>query len=113
MKCPCCDQELPEIQEVKTVPKYCVVMHRDSAVVLTRQQFKIVESVKRHRITFPQILDAVYFDDPNGGPPTAQWSVSTGITEANKRLREIGLRIKGDRGSSHVSLYGLVKLDGR
>lgn len=110
MKCPCCEQDLPLIPKVKLVSQYCIVLHRDSAVTLTRQQFKIVEAVQRHKTTFAQLVDAAYADDPSGGPDTAQWCISGAITQANKHLKNIGLRIKGDRGSSHVALYGLIEI---
>jgi hypothetical protein len=54
-----------------------------------------------------QIMDAVYADDPNGGP-TEHNIVSVMATAANSKLIERGWKIKATGGPG--SIYTLVKL---
>lgn len=110
MNCPCCEQPLPEIAGVKVVPAYSIVMTGDSAVLLSRNEFKIFTAVFPHKVPFSRLVKAVYADHPDGGPLTPEWCVSVTLSKMNKKLKDLGYRIQSTRTGSHVSLYGLVKL---
>jgi hypothetical protein len=59
-------------------------------------------------VTVWQIIDAVYADDPNGGPEDHN-IVSVMAKAANKKLEGLGWRIKGTGGPG--STYSLQKVE--
>lgn len=53
-------------------------------------------------MTNPEISDALYADDPEGGPDTAEKRVANYIYRINRKLRGTGSRIVGTRGPGAV-----------
>ena len=82
--CPACGQPLPpadvELQgPVRNRIYACVKQHP-------------------HGVTAEQLIAAVYFDDPNGGPRCAANVISATVWHINQRLKAYGVRIHGGRG---------------
>lgn len=61
-----------------------------------RRLLQIVRNA-HHGITLPKLVDAVYADDPNGGPLYASTVVQQIIHRVNKRLFVSGWVIKATR----------------
>lgn len=85
-------------------------MTGDSAVLLSRNEFKLFNAVIRHKIPFARLVAAMYADRRDEGPLTPEWCVSVTLTKLNKKIKDLGYRIQSTKSGSHVSLYGLVKL---
>jgi DNA-binding response OmpR family regulator len=71
------------------------VVRGDSEVLLSRTQFRLFALVARakHGITPERIFDALYGDDPRGGPDTGHRAVCTQRTIVNRKLRPLGIEI--------------------
>jgi hypothetical protein len=60
-------------------------------------------------VTRQQVADAVYRDDPNGGPDSATSVISATVWHINKKLRKHGVRIYGGGGGPGAR-YRLVNI---
>jgi hypothetical protein len=58
-------------------------------------------------VTVPQIMDAIYADDPNGGAECRQ-VIPTMAFAINKQLKPIGYRVASTRGPG--AIYTLVQI---
>lgn len=66
--------------------------------VLSPTQRRILDEIRaKQGRTVTQLANAVWEDDPNGGPLSANRNISVQISKANKRLEKFGLKI----GASH------------
>jgi hypothetical protein len=79
--CECCGQ--PIVQE--------------DDIVLTAMQRRIVKLLKRRgSATGDELRDALWGDDPNGGPDSLS-NLYVHIFHLNRRLKPHGLRVRGSR----------------
>jgi hypothetical protein len=89
--CPCCKREFgPEINVGGTI----------------RQRIFDYIAKYPEGVTSRRIIDAVYADDPDGGPDSMN-IVTVTVRQINKRIVPLGYRIDGDRGGVG-SKYRLV-----
>lgn len=102
-ECPCCGQTMP--------PK------GPAGVKLTARQQRIYEIVRRagpNGIKTDLIFDRLYSEDSNGGPDTQTKIISVFVCSLNKKLSQIGWRVRGtDWGgrSPRFATYTLVRLN--
>ena len=84
-KCPTCGQIVPP------------------QVFLPKMQQRIYDYIARHPqgSNRQQIIDAIYWDDPNGGPDWLN-GISVQIRHINKRINVLGIIIKGTGGPGSV-----------
>lgn len=77
-----------------------VVNHDAMRAALTATQRRIFDLVVSSpwANTPGSIASAIYAADPNGGPLTAENTVSSTISQANRRLRAFGWKIEGQKG---------------
>jgi hypothetical protein len=59
-----------------------------------RQRLVDIVTNRPDGMAIGELVDAVYADDPDGGPVTAPRSVNVMIHKANKQLRSQGYQIK-------------------
>jgi hypothetical protein len=92
--CPCCNRPLPPAIELQG-----------------KIRRRYWDFISRHPegVTKNQIFDAVYGDDPNGGPLRGDLVVRVNVYHINKVLRKHGLRVTGRPGGPGA-VYRLVKL---
>ena len=65
----------------------------------TRQEIRILECLLErapHVVSMDQIIEAVYFDDPQGGPLTARNVMGVCISRLRKKLAPTSYRIETD-----------------
>ena len=96
--CKCCGQTLP--------PAY------PDGLQIRGGHIRIYEVVRRagkYGVSTDTLVDAVYGDDPNGGPGDAKNTLSCRIVYLNKKLKPFGQRITCGGGRS-VGTYKLVAL---
>jgi hypothetical protein len=62
-------------------------------VFLSPQLFRIFGTAK-YGVTPAQLFDAIYADDPNGGPITGRRAVQVRRVNLNRKIASLGLRIK-------------------
>lgn len=79
---------------------------------LAKLQLSILNTVRNAKagITIHDLVDAVYADDPNGGPLHAINTVQGTIIQMNRRLTVSGVQIKATR-LGRGALYKLVPTD--
>lgn len=98
--CKCCGQTLPDL----SLPDGLKLSGKRKLL------FTAVNRAGQHGITTSRLFDALYGDDPNGGPNTGTRIISTQVFFVNKRLKDMGWRIKGGHtGHGVETVYKLVK----
>lgn len=97
MKCPCCGSEFesgthPALERISTAvnPPGRVAIRIISELVASFGQW----------VPIRRLVNAAYFDRPDGGPLTANETVLVIISQQRKRLSSLGLKIEG-RSSGH------------
>lgn len=88
--CPTCGQ-----------PLVGAVEQAISGLRLSTFQRRVVMGLARRMgqwVLAAELLDAVYFDDADGGPDKAQNCLSVYVWQARPKLRKVGLEIEGIPG---------------
>lgn len=102
-ECQCCGQTLPP--------------DGPQGLKLTARERRIYEIVRRagqNGIKTDIIFDRVYSEDSDGGPDTQTKIISVFVCGLNKKLSQVGWRIKsGDWGGRHsgFATYALVRMN--
>ncbi len=86
--CPCCGHPMA----VPNLEAAC----RDVGPIMARI-LRVV--AQRPGISLAALVDAVYADDPEGGPLTARATLVRRIGQERTRLARHGLRVRGPRGT--------------
>ena len=103
MKCPCCGQPVEEVSLGSLVEANLTAVERRVVEVL-------IEAYPS-RISLEHIIDALYVDDPNGGPLWARKNAHVMVHRLRKKLAEVGWSIPKVRGTGTSGrLYGLEQL---
>ena len=102
--CPCCERpmngELPA-----TALKHVCFPHIQQRIVDA-----LVEAWPR-RLRMPALVEAAYFDDPNGGPDAAEDVIRVHLCHVRKKLPLYGWHIPMNRpGKGNRALYRLEAL---
>lgn len=86
------------------------VVRGDSEVLLSRTQFRLFVLVAkaRHGITPQHLVDALYADDPNGGPNTGRRAVCVQRVIANRKLKPLGICIESTGRGRAGGFYELA-----
>ena len=96
--CPTCNRPLADTGIAATLPR------------IKRRIFEAVANAGEMGINRFEIMDKVYGDDPDGGPDN-DFIIKVHISQINKRIREAGLHITGDRvGPRNPKLYRLEEI---
>lgn len=106
MKCPCCGAET----------SYNNIDIAEAAKdLLTPDQYRVFNIINSRPWFFKHqmLVDVVYQDDPDGGPLTASVTVYSHISNVNKRLKAIGVKIAKRQPRKHESTWGVVSLEAR
>jgi hypothetical protein len=98
--CKSCGQALPGSGVLSWNPDAAVLTNGQVSVALSKYQGRVFDLLWRRRAsgqktTLYEIMDAMYFDDVNGGRDDKSCA-STMVWQMNERLKLVGLRsIKG------------------
>lgn len=84
LPCPCCGQPVADVPPEAVMPS-----------PLRRRLVDLVR--RRPGITVEALADALYADDPDGGPENGTLAVRSVIRHANATLRQHGWRIARSR----------------
>jgi hypothetical protein len=84
-------------------------MGREHSPFITAYQAEVLELlVRRHTLSNHQIVEAVYADDPNGGPENAIGALEAQMYHIRKKLAPYGVTITTlDFGSRYGAKYHL------
>lgn len=83
-----------------------VVIPKTAGAAISRL-FCYAQRYPGHFISTEEMIEAAYFDDPEGGPVWADGCVKVAFHKARQILRRIGVDVQGDRGRGH-SGYRLI-----
>ena len=96
--CLACGQPIPEDRELTWNPKTGILVRGNRSVRLAKITSRIFDVMWKKRNTgakadWRELMDAMYFDDPAGGPNDRS-VVSTLVYQANFKLRPLGLQMR-------------------
>lgn len=94
--CPCCGQPMADAADPRAVL---------ATLKLSPMQLRVCNHLARHFgkwRTWDQIVEAIYADDPNGGPEDGRVVLDQFIFRARKRLVGSGLAIESYLGRGSV-----------
>lgn len=69
---------------------------------VTRRLLEVLASQPGKWVTTTRIIDALYGDDPNGGPDNANLTIRVLVHTARPRLQAMGWDIESIRGSRRL-----------
>lgn len=99
--CKCCGQKLPRLLGVTLSLGYLRIV-------------QIVQAAGEQGIRADRLFDALYDDDPDGGPLTGIDNLHSRIKQLNNHLAKARWKVQGSRsGNGSFGFYRLVRIDGR
>lgn len=115
MKCPCCDQEIPERHDLLFSDSWRAVVRFGIVVELSPIQYQIMQAVRRRNRTNEELVEFIYADRSDGGPDTAKNCIHVAIAAMNKKLKRINLKVGSERVGPHtpIKLMELGVANGR
>lgn len=105
VSCPCCGG-----------PMTGIPMDRLVDVRMRASERKLLAALHKaypRKLDMPALVDALYWDDPSGGPDTAEMVARQMIYYLRKTLRTVGWTVNNARrGRGNKGLYRLEKIAG-
>jgi DNA-binding response OmpR family regulator len=102
MICPCCGQALNNRASLESL----------ASAPLAKLEHRIIDAMVRaypRSVTRAGLVDVLYFDDPDGGPDSAENIVAVMMVRLRKKLPPYGWTIPNCRSGS--GNYGRYKLE--
>lgn len=92
-RCPACGQHMRVVVDALAAIE-CIPFGPQSS-----RLFRLLARNLNRYMAVRAIVDAVYFDDPNGGPACANNNIRVMICTHRHKLTALGLRIESQNGS--------------
>lgn len=106
-ECPCCGQRIVKARDLTFGPIGCAVTRNGTSVRLSPTQYRIIFILRDRLLSMRDLIDAVYADDPDGGPDNAKNTLLVTEANMNKRLLPLGIRVGADRRGNQAALHGI------